>query len=332
MDVIDELIHELGSDDEVARMRAGERLISLGQAAVIPLIKALEDHEHPARHLIAATLGCIGDRSATPALIRALKDKDPLVRLHSAAALGKLKDIRALEPLIHALFDVTCPTDVYSLTGEPLTVRAAAAQSLGELRDSRAVPALIAALSDPNRDVRRAAVQALMQISDQRAIEPLINTLCSEDDEDMCFLIGRAILHIGGEDATQLVKRWAAKNEHFLNKLLVILREVAKRELTATRSSTKQKRKDSLIERMMKWREITIAPTVSASFAVGALLCASCAIYFVAEMPARALMMLAIAAVLATMAGLIISFWHKRERLRQLEFTLKRGRAKNKCS
>ncbi len=330
MDTIDELIQELGSDDELVRMRAGEILISLGEAAVKPLIQALEEPSHPARHLIAALLGCIGDKSATPTLIRALKDREPLVRIHAAVALGKLKDTRALEPLIHALFDATSQTDIRSLTGEPLTVRAAAAQSLGELKDSRAVPALLAALTDPNRDVRRAAIQALVQIGDQRAIEALISAFISEEDENIRTLIGRAIAHIGGESAVNALQMRIANNECLLNELAAILKEVSNSEATAAQPVLEQQ-KAEIAKHPSRWKRGAIAPAVSASLSVGALLCIACAIYFVAEAPMMALLMLAIGASLTIVAGLTIAFWHRRERLRQLEFTLKRGKAKNRC-
>lgn len=330
MDIIDELIQELGSDDEFIRMRAGERLISLGEAAVKPLVKALEEYNHPARHLVAAILGCIGDKSATPALIKALRDKELLVRIHAAVALGKLKDSRALEPLMHALFDPASHTNIRSLTGEPLTVRAAAAQSLGELKDSRAVPALIAALTDPSKDVRRAVIHALMQIGDQRAIEPLINAFASEEDKSVRALMGRAIAQIGGESAIHALRTRIANDERLLNELNEALRDIVGSGATTAQPVLEQQKIEPT-KQLPRWKGGAAVSAISASLAVGALLCGACAIYFVAEAPVRALLMLGIGAVLTIIAGSIIALWHRRERLRQLEFTLRRGKPKNRC-
>jgi HEAT repeat protein len=328
MDIIEELIRELGSEDENVRMYAGERLISIGQEAVKPLIEALEDFEHPARHMIAATLGYIGDKRATPALIKALKDKDHLVRLHAAAALGKLKDIKALEPLIHALFDATTSVEKDPLTNEPLTVRAAAAQSLGELGDRRAVPALIAALSDQNRGVRTAVIQALMRIGDERAVEPLAKMLQAERDESECLLIVKAIGHIGGEKAKHILKELSEKhkNENIAKAASEALSRLTQQPHVKPTQPQFQKGDHSYVKRK------AIAPVLSASMAASALLLVACAIYWVVEHPTKALFMFLLSAVLAISAGLITSIWHKRERLHRLEFTLKRSKAKNKCT
>ncbi|MFN3421025.1 MAG: HEAT repeat domain-containing protein, partial [Armatimonadota bacterium] len=64
MDIIARLIEQLASEDELVRVQAGEFLIQMGSAAVRPLIEALQNPRCPARPLIAATLGQIGDRRA----------------------------------------------------------------------------------------------------------------------------------------------------------------------------------------------------------------------------------------------------------------------------
>lgn len=324
VDILDELIQELGSENEIVRMRAGETLISLGPIAVEPLIRALESSDHPARYLIASTLGCIGEKSATPALIRALRDKDPLVRLHAAAALGKLKDSRAVEPLIHSLFDATGQSGIHPFTGEPLTVRAAAAQSLGELKDKRAVPALISALSDPNGSVRRAAVQALMQIGDQRAIEALSNMLQVETDQNIRLLIIKAIWHIGGEKAIHILQELTRHEDKQIA-------EAAKALKLRTSASHPLRRRDDADKHIGFKGRVVIVPTLSASLSAGALLCAAFAIYTVVESPMMALIMLSLAATLAVAAGLTIALWHRRKTRRWLEFSLKRCKSKNKC-
>ncbi|HID08102.1 MAG TPA: HEAT repeat domain-containing protein [Armatimonadetes bacterium] len=324
MDVIEELVQQLGSDDEVTRMQAGEMLVNIGRAAVKPLIAALESHDHPARHMVAATLGYLGDKRAVPVLIEALKDDDHLVRLHAAAALGKLRDTRAVEPLIHALFDAASHVDVDPFTGDALTVRAAAAQSLGDLRDARAVPALIAALKDPNRSVRRAAVQALAHLRDERAVSALLELLDDENDIHMQQLIVRAIARIGSahaqqvlselahEDAREAVKQTAQEvlaGEHRKHTKL----KVASESIHARPSAPIKSRRTSY-------------PILSAIFGSAALLSAGGAIFWIVDQPVRALILLVTALILAILSVASALIWRRREQLRRLEFTLKRSR------
>ncbi len=195
MDIIARLIEQLGADDEVVRVQAGEMLLQMGSAAVRPLIEALQNPHSPARPLIAATLGQIGDRRAVEPLIRALQDEDKQVRFHAALALGKLKDLRAVKPLIRSLFDEMPPIGIDPLTGDLLLVRAAAAQALGELRAVEAVPALKVLLTDECRSARRAAIQALGQIRSEEAFQALCDALWHEQDEMLVELILRAFSH-----------------------------------------------------------------------------------------------------------------------------------------
>lgn len=180
MDLVARLIEQLASDDEVVRVQAGELLLQMGSAAVRPLIDALQNPRHPARPMIAATLGQLGDKRAVEPLTIALRDPDKAVRYQAALALAKLKDRRAIRPLLHALFDEMPPVGTDPLTGEPLLVRAAAAQALGELRATEAVPALKVLLKDEERPVRLAAFQALVRIGTTEALQGVGDALMRE--------------------------------------------------------------------------------------------------------------------------------------------------------
>ncbi len=193
MDIIARLIEQLASEDELVRVQAGEFLIQMGSAAVRPLIEALQNPRCPARPLIAATLGQIGDKRAVEPLIHALKDPDKLVRYHAALALGKLKDRRAVKPLIYALFDEMPPIGPDPLTGDLMTIRAAAAQALGELKAEEAIPALKVLLTDESRGVRRSVIQALGKIMTREAIEALKEAVWKERDEALLELMIRTI-------------------------------------------------------------------------------------------------------------------------------------------
>ncbi|MCX7642561.1 MAG: HEAT repeat domain-containing protein [Armatimonadetes bacterium] len=212
MDIIARLIEQLASEDELVRVQAGEFLIQMGSAAVRPLIEALQNPRYPARPLIAATLGQIGDKRAVEPLIQALKDPDKLVRYHAALALGKLKDRRAIKPLIYALFDEMPPIGPDPLTGELMTVRSAAAQALGELRAEEAIPALKVVLTDENRSVRRSVIQALGQIGTEEAIMVLSEAVWQERDEALLELIIRSIARFPFAQTLETLKQVAQRH------------------------------------------------------------------------------------------------------------------------
>lgn len=207
MDIIARLIEQLTAEDELVRIQAGEFLIQMGSAAVRPLIEALQNPRHPARPLIAAILGQIGDKRAVEPLIQALKDPDKFVRYHAALALGKLKDRRSIKPLIHALFDEMPPIGPDPLTGDSLTVRAAAAQALGEMKAEEAVPALKVLLTDENRGVRKAAIQALGQICNEEAIKVLSEAVWREQDEALLEQMIRFIARSSSAQTVETLRR-----------------------------------------------------------------------------------------------------------------------------
>lgn len=207
MDIIARLIEQLASDDEIIRVQAGELLIQMGSAAVRPLIETLQNPRYPARYLVAATLGQIGDRRAVEPLIQALKDQDKLVRYHSALALGKLRDRRAIKPLIFALFDEMPSIGLDTLTNDPLTVRGAAAQALGELKAVEATPALKVLLKDENRSIRRSAIFALGQIGTKEAISALREAVWQEKDEILLELIIRMIIQNPYDESIETLRQ-----------------------------------------------------------------------------------------------------------------------------
>lgn len=207
MDLIARLIEQLASDDEVVRVQAGELLLQMGTAAVRPLVDALQNPRHPARPMIAATLGQLGDRRAVEPLIAALQDPDKAVRFHAALALAKLKDRRAVRPLIRALFDEMPPLEPDPLTGELLTVRAAAAQALGELRATEAIPALRVLLTDENYPTRQAAVLALLRIGTPEAVQAVAEALLREHGPMPWELVLRRLARIPSLEAQMALER-----------------------------------------------------------------------------------------------------------------------------
>jgi HEAT repeat protein len=99
---LERLIAELGSRDDIVRVRARRSLVAKGKTAVPLLIRALEDENNTMRWEAAKTLSEIEDPEAAPALVKALEDEMFEVRWVAAEGLAKM-NMKGLKPLLHAL-------------------------------------------------------------------------------------------------------------------------------------------------------------------------------------------------------------------------------------
>jgi len=133
---------------------AAAALVSIGGAAVTPLIGALRAPQWHARMHAAWALGALDDARAIAPLTAALGDAEGPVRRNAAWALGAIGSEAAVPGLIASLRD-----------SDP-RVRSQSAWALGAIGDSRAVGALTTALKDPEAGVRRKAAWALGVIGD----------------------------------------------------------------------------------------------------------------------------------------------------------------------
>ncbi|GIV96799.1 MAG: hypothetical protein KatS3mg057_1456 [Herpetosiphonaceae bacterium] len=149
---------------------ANEELLKLGEAAVLPLIAALQDPEMHVRRWAAFGLGRLGDTRAVEPLLAALQDPEWEVRRKSAAALFRFRDQRAVRPLMALLAD---PNP---------NVRAAAVWALGALAAVEAIPALTSMLTDSSQFVRTRAANALGSIGEP-ALLPLLDFLVNAPAE-----------------------------------------------------------------------------------------------------------------------------------------------------
>lgn len=149
------LIGALRAPQWHARMHAAWALGALDDArAIAPLTATLGDAEGPVRRNAAWALGALDARAAVPALVTTLKDRDADTRARAAWALGAIGSDAAVPGLIASLRD-----------SHP-RVRSQSAWALGAIGDSRAVGALTTALKDPEAGVRRKAAWALGVIGD----------------------------------------------------------------------------------------------------------------------------------------------------------------------
>jgi HEAT repeat protein len=98
------LIADLTSDDGVVRVKARRELVSSGDEAVKPLIKALADRNQWVRWEAAKALGQIGSPAATHALVEALEDRMFDVRWLAAQGLVNIGH-EAVIPVLSALIE-----------------------------------------------------------------------------------------------------------------------------------------------------------------------------------------------------------------------------------
>lgn len=102
---VEPLIATLQYPDEDVRWKAAIALGEIGNPdAIQPLIFLLSDDDRFVRSRAANALSMIGEAAVGP-LIHALQKGDPGVRWGAALALGKTKNPLAVEPLILALAD-----------------------------------------------------------------------------------------------------------------------------------------------------------------------------------------------------------------------------------
>lgn len=188
-DTVEAVIELLRSPDNAGlRNSAVESLERLGEAAVEPLCRRLDDPDADLRKFAIDILGSIGCKDVLPLLVRALADADPNVRGAAAENLGKLGDPRALPHLLQVLDggDVWLKftaLDALALIGAPVPLsslapllkenllRRAGYDCLGALGDGACVPLLLQGLSDKTKNAREAAALALMRVRGRLPLE-----------------------------------------------------------------------------------------------------------------------------------------------------------------
>ncbi len=160
-----ELIDLLAEKDYVLPSTVKCTLVSIGPAAVDPLLAVLFVPPMQRRAEAAEALGRIGDPRALEPLQAACRDRWPSMRRAAATALGDLGDPRATATWLHLLDDA-----------KPL-VRGSAIRALGRIAGREAIPALTAAAADSTRipgwePVSTLAKRAIAQIQGRSGIIP----------------------------------------------------------------------------------------------------------------------------------------------------------------
>lgn len=91
-DLIPGLLEAMGDSEKEVRQYAALAMAGLGDEAIRPLIRALDDSNNRRRAAAAYALGQMGmtAHTAIPLLLRRLKDEDPAVRRAAAEALSRM--------------------------------------------------------------------------------------------------------------------------------------------------------------------------------------------------------------------------------------------------
>jgi HEAT repeat protein len=217
---VERQIHLLMQGSPEEREEARDFLMRLGNAAVLPLCRALESLAVTSRFHFEPLSALSGSPLASEWRDR-LVDPAPAARREAAEALGDLNDAAALPLLCSLLWDVD------------VEVRRSAVAALGKHRDPRSIPALTQALRDPDWEVPCLAVEALGQIGSpalpvlvsgleaefyrvrRRAARELGRLRCSHAVPDLCEALqdeDAAVRHAAALALGQIGKPSAAPN------------------------------------------------------------------------------------------------------------------------
>lgn len=145
------LILALSDPDKGVREQAALALSALGQAAIEPLKKAMEDPKWETRYRVVEALGKIADQQVVVPLIQALRDERDHVRYMAAKGLRDVRNSQSIDPLIALLRD------------ENEFVRMMAAKGLGALGGVKVHSALSRALAEEKNDRVKAAIAEAMK-------------------------------------------------------------------------------------------------------------------------------------------------------------------------
>ncbi len=195
-----------------ARRTASDALARRGNAAVAPLLAALDGADDETRKAVAATLGRIGSATAGPALAMEL-DGPAEVAVVAAGALGTIGDRQAFEPLlamldrpeasvrqaavgaISSLGHPEMPARVGALLGHPSPrVRESAARIAGYFGYPECLDPMLQLRHDEDEGVRRCVLGQLVLFDDPRARAALDEALAEGSAAERAAVV-RALAH-----------------------------------------------------------------------------------------------------------------------------------------
>lgn len=198
---VEPLVKVLEDQDWRVRLRATEALCVLkSSTAVEPLVGLLQhDPDTAVRQEAARALGHIGDGAAVDALLGVVEE--PRLQVRVIEALGRIGDRRVL-PLLFRLIGELKTSDYEDRTPacednryeQDLASVEEAIRALARIHDDEAIPLLMTALQSTL--IRNEASEALVQFG-QKAIAPLVSQLQREHDENIRYHIKETLAQLG---------------------------------------------------------------------------------------------------------------------------------------
>lgn len=198
---VEGLIELLEGEDRDIQDRALDALVRIGEPAVEPLIRILEDtySYDNTRSLAATALGTIGTPAINP-LIESLKKWQTNSRKFACEAFVKMGS-KGVEPLINYIKtnyksenDCDGPVSALCMIKEPAVeplintlkdsnphVAAKAAYILGEIGDARAISPLLTFIVNADKKVRVNSIEALGRFANIDAIGPILQNITDKD-------------------------------------------------------------------------------------------------------------------------------------------------------
>ena len=230
---VEDLVEGLASPSFNERKEAREGLLSLGAAAVPPLILATESENALLRWEAVNLLGTLGDLRATdavlhvamtdsevharwranwaitnlddgtvvPRLIAGLDDEDPTVAWNAAVTLSLFGTVEAV-PFLHQGLDATDWRQWEAVN------------ALGRVWNDETAPKLIVVLQEGPEDVRKEAALSLGRIGGEGALAALLEALSDDPSFEVRWRAAMMIGHIGDKETVTLLIEIRAKEEH----------------------------------------------------------------------------------------------------------------------
>ncbi|MFZ2960737.1 MAG: HEAT repeat domain-containing protein [Candidatus Ozemobacteraceae bacterium] len=130
------------------RREAHRTVVRFGEAAIGPLVKAIDSTEEDVRYWALRSIGELKPRSVFPTLVKCLKDRSWNIRKTAADVLARFGE--------EALLDLT-----NLATEADSEIRYWVLQALGTIGSNISLPLLFRGLEDPSESIRTAAQKAL---------------------------------------------------------------------------------------------------------------------------------------------------------------------------
>jgi HEAT repeat protein len=230
---VEDLVEGLASPSFNERKEAREGLLSLGAAAVPPLILATESENALLRWEAVNLLGTLGDLRATdavlhvamtdsevharwranwaitnlddgtvvPRLIAGLDDEDPTVAWNAAVTLSLFGTVEAV-PFLHQGLDATDWRQWEAVN------------ALGRVWNDETAPKLIVVLQEGPEDVRKEAALSLGRIGGEGALAALLEALSDDPSFEVRWRAAMMIGHIGDKETVTLLIEIRMKEAH----------------------------------------------------------------------------------------------------------------------